>query len=319
MKTKTKTKLSNFFSKFNIGIGFLICAWVVFAVSCKNATVKEEPSDTPTSGELAILLDESYQLLFDTEVYSFEALYQNAHVRCRFGTEEMAIENLLKDSVKVAVLGRHLTDEEKATFKRHDLFPIETQIATDAIAFVVNKECKDTLLSETAIEQLLLGKEMDRLKNMVFDHPNSANYHYLKARLLHGKELGKNCFALTNNPAVFDYVEQHPNSLGVISFNWISDKKDSVSQRLLKKVKVVAVRKNSNDEGYFKPYQAYISTGEYAFTRPIYMVNRQTRNGLGRGFVAFVAGNIGQRIILKMGLLPAIMPGRQVEINVETK
>ena len=311
--------LNDFSSNFKLDIGIFICLWALFAVSCKTATVKDEPSDTPTSGEIAVLLDESYQLLFDTEVYSFEALYPNAKVHCLYGTEEKAIDDLLKDSIKVAVLGRPLTDEEKAIFKRHNLFPIETQIATDAIAFVVNKECKDTLLSESAIEQVLEGNSFDRLQNIVFDHPNSANYHFLKARLLKGKDFGKNCFALTSNPAVFDYVEQHPNSLGVISFNWISDKKDSVSQKLLKKVKVVAVQKNGKNEGYFKPYQAYISTGEYAFTRPIFMVNRQTRNGLGRGFVAFVAGDVGQRIVLKMGLLPAIMPSRQVEINVEAK
>ena len=316
---KIRAKLNNYSSIFHSGVGIFFCVWILLGVSCKNATVKEEPSDTPTSGELAVLLDESYQLLFDTEVYSFEALYPNAKVHCLYGTEEKAIEDLLMDSVKVAVLGRPLTMKEKATFKRHDIFPLETKIGTDAIAFVVNQGCMDTLLSETAIEQLLEGKEFGGLKNIVFDHPNSANYHYLKDSLLNGKELGRNCFALNNNPAVFDYVAQHPNSLGVISFNWISDKKDSVSQKLLKKVKVVAVQKKGGDKSYFKPYQAYISTGEYAFTRPIFMVNRQTRNGLGRGFVAFVAGNVGQRIILKMGLLPAIMPSRQVEINVETK
>jgi len=41
------------------------------------------------------------------------------------------------------------------------------------------------------------------------------------------------------------------------------------------------------------------------------------------GFASFVAGDIGQRIILKSGLLPARVPGRKInirnEISIEKK
>jgi phosphate transport system substrate-binding protein len=45
------------------------------------------------------------------------------------------------------------------------------------------------------------------------------------------------------------------------------------------------------------------------------MINRQTRAGLVTGFVSFVAGEKGQRMILKSGLVPATIPSRIVEIN----
>jgi phosphate transport system substrate-binding protein len=35
------------------------------------------------------------------------------------------------------------------------------------------------------------------------------------------------------------------------------------------------------------------------------------------GFASFVAGDIGQRIILKSGLLPATVPGRKLNIRKE--
>ena len=45
------------------------------------------------------------------------------------------------------------------------------------------------------------------------------------------------------------------------------------------------------------------------------MINRQTRVGLGMGFVTFVAGEKGQLIILKSGLVPAFPPQRIIEIK----
>jgi phosphate transport system substrate-binding protein len=49
--------------------------------------------------------------------------------------------------------------------------------------------------------------------------------------------------------------------------------------------------------------------------RTVYIISREARAGLGSGFTAFVAGDKGQRIILKSGLVPATAPIRIVEIN----
>ena len=316
---------------------FAFCLALGFS-SCKENNAADEPTDTPTSGSVKILTDEGFKLLFDTEVDTFESLYPNATVQVSCGTEEQAIKALLSDSVKVAVLGRTLSKDEMKLFKQHDLFPVETKFAVDAIAFVVNKDNADSTFTQAQIQDLLTGKDsMGYFQSVVFDHPNSANYHYLQAVVAKGKPLGTHCFAVESNPAVVDYVAAHPHSLGVVSFNWLSDKKDSATIALMKKVKIAGIEQNLIDEDsvqaksaakgegkkgvgqtqrrFIKPYQAYISTKEYPYTREVYLINRQTRNGLGRGFVAFVAGDVGQRIVLKMGLLPAIMPTRLVEMN----
>lgn len=45
------------------------------------------------------------------------------------------------------------------------------------------------------------------------------------------------------------------------------------------------------------------------------MIKLQTRSGLGKGFVTFVAGEKGQLIILKSGLIPAFPPQRIIQMN----
>ncbi len=304
-----------------------LLVFVLFALgfySCDRSGKKAEPTDTPTSGEVNIAIDESYSLLFDTEIYTFQSLYQNAKVNARFLPETDALKALMDDSVKVVVMNRALNESEKQSFKTENLYPIETKIAEDAIAFVVNNENPDTNLLFEQISKILNGTDTtwkqvnpksEALKlNIIFDNPNSANARYI-AEFSKEAKLPANAFAVNSNTEVVDYVSKNKGALGVLSVNWISDKDDSTSIGFLKKVKVVGISKEGDSERFYKPYQAYIKTKDYPFCRDVYMINRQTRAGLGKGFVSFVAGTKGQLIILKMGLVPAIAPVRMIEIN----
>jgi phosphate transport system substrate-binding protein len=49
----------------------------------------------------------------------------------------------------------------------------------------------------------------------------------------------------------------------------------------------------------------------------VYVISREARSGLGTGFASFVAGNAGQLIFLKGGLLPATVPIRSVRVRNE--
>lgn len=302
----------------------LILSLIIGLYSCDKTGKKAEPTDTPTSGEVNIAIDESYSLLFDTQIYTFESLYENAKVHARYLPETEALKSLMDDSVKVVVMNRALNEGEKQSFKAQNIFPIETKIGEDAIAFVVNNENPDTSLLYDQIEKILNGTDsiwkqvntnstLGKL-NIIFDNPNSANARYI-AEFSKKDKLPTNAFAVKSNAEVIDYVSKNKGAFGVVSVNWISDSNDSTSISFLKKIKVVGISKKGDTERFYKPYQAYIKTKDYPFCRDVYMINRQTRAGLGKGFVSFVAGTKGQLIILKMGLVPAIAPVRMIEIN----
>jgi len=288
----------------------------VFVLACSDSK-NNEPTDTPTSGEVNIVVDESFTKLFDTQMYTFESIYPNAKIHVNYFPEDIALERMINDSCKVVVMCRDLTVNERKQFETKNIFPISTKIAEDAIAIVINPENTDTVLTVEKIKSILLGN--DSLWNqvntkstltkidVVFDNKASANARYMQDTLLGGKMFGKNIFAVNSNPEVIDYVNKNKNAIGFLSVNWISDMDDSTAQNFLKKIKVVAIAKDEESEG-LKPYQAYIKTKEYAFTRDVYMISRQTRAGLGMGFVHFVAGDKGQLMILKAGLVPAIAP-----------
>ncbi len=285
-----------------------------------------EATDTPTSGEVNIVVDESFTKLFDTQIYTFESIYKNAKIYVKYLHEDEALSRLVNDSCKVVVMCRNITAAERKQFEQKNIFPIATKVAEDAIAIVIHPENNDSTLTVEKIKSILLGNDslwnqinknssLGKI-NVVFDNKGSANARYMQDTLLQGKAFGKNVFAVNSNPEVIEYVSKNKNAIGVLSVNWISDIDDSTTTNFLKKIKVVGISKAEGERGY-KPYQAYIKTKDYAFTRDIYMINRQTRAGLGLGFVSFVAGDKGQLMILKAGLIPAIAPVRMVHVSME--
>ncbi len=54
---------------------------------------------------------------------------------------------------------------------------------------------------------------------------------------------------------------------------------------------------------------------KYPLARDLFIINCQGYSGLGMGFASFIAGEIGQRIVLKSGLLPVRTPGRKLKIR----
>jgi phosphate transport system substrate-binding protein len=287
---------------------------------------KDEPTDTPTSGEVNIVVDESFQQLFDTQIYTFQSLNKYAKIHAKYLPENEALKLMIQDSCKVVVMCRDLTTQERKNFEAANIYPISTKIAEDAIAILVHPENTDSTLSVGRLKSILLGgdslwKQIDEKSELgkidvVFDNAGSANARYMEDTLLQGKHFAKHVFAVKSNPEVVDYVSKNKNAIGILSVNWISDQDDTLTQHFLKQVKVLAISKDDHSEA-FKPYQAYIKTKDYPFTRSVYAISRQTRRGLGMGFVNFVAGNKGQLMILKMGLIPSIAPVRVVEINTQ--
>ena len=168
------------------------------------------------------------------------------------------------------------------------------------------------------------GKKGLAAINVVFDANRSSTTRFVLDSVTHGAALTKRAFAASSNPALLDYVATHPNAIGVVGVNWISDRDDPTAMKFLNKVRVASItsRPNPTANDYIQPYQAYLAekTPEqlaentelqnYPLRRSLYVISREARAGLGTGFASFVAGKSGQLIFQKSGLIPAQMQAR---------
>lgn len=299
-------------------------SWFIFLVSCGNN------ESTPTQGKLKIYIDESYQQLMQAEEEAFEGLYKNSDIETVYKPEGDIVSGFMNDSCRIMILARDLSQKEKDFFKSKNSFPTSTKIATDALAFITHKENPVAELTYNELKEIFTGKitswkylysslKHDGLQDsslaIVFDNEKSCNVRMIKEKLLGGNEFPKNCFALKSNPEVVDYVSKNKNALGIIGVNWISDGDDTLTRSFLSKVNVLGVSSEENPGDFYQPYQASIYQGMYPFSREVFFINREGRTGLGTGFAAFIAGEKGQLIILKAGMVPATQPIRMVHIT----
>lgn len=307
----------------------IFCFFLLIAGYGCGDNSSKKPLDNTTSGEINIVADETLMPLVDAEEYAFEGIYNKATIHADYLPEAEAINYMLNDSGRLVVAARELTEQEKAVFKEMKIIPRVTKIAEDAIALIVNKANKDTMINLVQLKKIVRGelnswKELDSKSSVasikfVFDNKNSSTVRYMQ-ELAGVKELSKEkVYALKSNEEVISYVKENRDAIGVIGVNWVSDRDDSATQQFLKEVTIMNVAEiaGATEDEYYKPYQVYIAQKKYPLCRSVYMISREARAGLGTGFTAFVAGDKGQRIVLKMGLLPATAPVRIVEVTTE--
>ncbi|HBC80242.1 MAG TPA: hypothetical protein DCZ51_16535, partial [Bacteroidales bacterium] len=305
------------------GICFLY-AWILsfFLFSCNSGKPKEVLT-TPTSGNIKISVDESFQPLIDTEVFTFTSLYQRAQINPEYKPEFDVVNDFMNDSVVVMVTSRKLSDSQ-LQYLREDLIIGRTiTFAYDALALITNRQNIDTLVSYNNVRDIFKGKiinwkEINANSNLgrisvIFDSNKSGNIRYFKELFGINDSLGNNFYAVNSNAEVIDFVSRNPEAMGIISANWISDKDDPVSRSFIKKVNVLAVSQQFvNDGSYYRPAQGSIANKSYPFIREVYLISRESHRGLGSGFIQWVTSQQGQTIVLKSGLVPATMPVRLV-------
>ncbi|MGO4819613.1 PstS family phosphate ABC transporter substrate-binding protein [Flavobacterium sp. W22_SRS_FP1] len=284
-------------------------------ISCKQSGDAKKGVDTILKGNVTILVDETLKPIIDDQVAVFESKYE-AKINLDAKSEKELIKGFLNDSSGVAVLSRTLNQDEIKYFERKRITPKITKIGIDAIAFIRNNTSKDTLIALEDVISFMQGQEQANIKGLVFDNPNSSTLRYMNDLAGLDETPTKSVFSFKTNEDVIKYVSENEGMVGVVGVNWLSQP-STTSKSDMKNINVLNV-KSLNNIGYFAPSQNNIAEGTYPLARDLYIINCQGYSGLGMGFASFVAGDIGQRIILKSGLLPFRMPGRNIIIKTKS-
>lgn len=309
---------------------WLMAVVLLVALGACQSKPKDGKTDTYSSGVISIAVDESFRPIVQEEIDVFESIYQLAGIVPSFVTEVEAINLLLKDSVRLAITTRKFTKEELNSFHSRKFIPQEIKLATDGLALIVNRQNTDTLISVQDFKRILTGEvkswkdlyPKSHLKDIqvVFDNKNSSTVRFAMDSICKGKPLAAaNVSAVKTNQQVIDYVAKTPNAMGIIGVNWLGNRNDTTNLTFRDEISVMSVSSEpvATVENSFKPYQAYLYYGDYPLARTIYILLNDPRDGLPRGFSAFLTSDKGQRIILKSGLVPATQPVRIVNIKDE--
>ena len=302
------------------------------------------------SGTDAVFCDDGFRNILDEEIQAFEFNYKDAHIVPFYMSEQACIDSLLADNCQSIIITRDLTKEERSHIKSQNKRIVRAQpIAVDAVAMIVNKDNPVGALSMDEIGKILRGeiKRWDQLAGndttaikVVFDAEGSSTVSYMRDTFLpEGKKISDyiKAYAQKNNSEVFDVVKRDPDALGIISVSWLgndlsvaktvpieqrmedyANENDSINTDLTTEVNIIKVSNPNQDNDFspvaYKPYQLYINSGEYPLFRKVWMISTASNSTMLHSFYTFVTGFVGQKIIIKSGIMPYHVNSRVVEL-----
>lgn len=303
------------------------------------------------SGSATIFCDEGFRNILDEEIEVFEYSYPKSSIVPFYVSEQEAIDTLMADMTQAIIITRDFTKEEREYMKKNYKRVVRSNcIAVDAVALIVNKDNPVSALSVEDIGAIMQGK-INRWNQLagndttaikiVFDNAGSSTVSYMRDKFLgpNGRlSDNPNAFAQKSNADVFDVVKNDPNALGIISVSWLGDdlsvarkvpmdkrmadyknETDTVASELTSEVNIIKVSnptpQNDYDPVSYKPYQAYIASGQYPLFRKVYMISTASNSTVLHSFYTFMTGFVGQKIITLTGILPYHMNPRVVQLK----
>ena len=197
-------------------------------------------------------------------------------------------------------------------------FPKYQEVATDAIAVLVNKSSTDTFFTLSRLQDLLTGKVKND-KTLVFDGlKKTSTVRFIEDSILKGKTFDTtNVSAVKNSNLLIDYIATHPNAIGFVGINRIGNPEDAAQLELLNKVKIALIQCDlCNGKPFILPTQQSILNRRYPLVRGLYYLLKENYNGLGSGFGAFLKYERGQLIFRRAYLGPIMnFNVRNVNLN----
>lgn len=286
----------------------------VLFISCKNQSPSES---SPTTGEITIYCDEALETIIEQEEQIFERNYPQATLNIQYMSENDLFKGFINDSMEIIITSRSL-DSSMLDYldKSKNSHPRSFPIAVSANAFICSHKSSDTILTYEDIKDAIHGHGLLKDRKFIIENKSSGIARSLMA-MGTLNELPTNFFAVNNLDTVIDYVSNHTESIGIIDWSRISDSDDPIAQEYLKKIHLIKISRpiDSLQKGFIPPYQYNLQDHIYPFTKTLSVITRSGKSDLGLGFASFITGEIGQRIILKAGLLPLFQTERWIEIK----
>lgn len=295
-------------------IKICIAIFTLGFLSACEGVVTDDREETGSKGSIKIAVDETLQPVMEQQLKIWDSSYPEGHVTPIYTSEKGAFEELFKDSVRLIIATRDITEAEKKAGETRKIAYASSRLSKDAVAIIVHPSAVDNKMTMGMLANILENK-FPRKYKIIFDNPKSGLVRMIQDSVLHGRTISDNTvFAAGSPEKVLAYVAENKDALGIIGINYIYNNNDSTGVPKFKtNIQVVALQAESDTTNqYFQPYAANLALNRYPLTRTIYFITRERWRGLGTGFATFLSQPPGQMIFKKANMVPLLT---QLEIH----
>ena len=290
--------------KNNIFFKYFVLLFSLFLINCAK-----DKNNTPGKGNITVIADKSFKNVTEALTERYMAFYPETKINVRYAKEDSAFEDLLNNKADVIIMSRELTADEKELYTSKVDLPFEpARFAGDAVVFVTSKNSTRNSITLDEIKKELLSNS----RKMIFDGASTGNFNFV-AQKFNLEPQNIKFSVIKGNEQIIDQIDKYPSSIGVISFNTISNPYSKEAATLREKIKVLSVIDNK-DVSYL-PNTETIRNMKYPFTRILYFLTNEGNFGVGNGFIRFSCTQIGQIVVSNEGLQPYNIFKREVQMR----
>lgn len=291
--------------------GIVLISLLLF--SC-TSNKKNESKDTWNSGTLTLATDINLKEIAEqlTEIYEHD--YVHAKIRLNFQPQDKIISDFINGKITSMIVNRNLTEKEiEIASQNQESRIVENILAYNAVALIANKNFKDSVIDIAGLKNYL---QPDSEIKLVFDNKQSGIAKLILEKEKLNASLFKNALVVNNVNEVIEFVNQNRSSVGFIPFNFISDVQRKETSEILSKVNILAIQQNDTISNIS---QQSIYDNKYPLQQTITITLGKNPENLATAFVNWVVKERAAKILLKAGLVPRLMPDRNLNIQSELK
>lgn len=282
---------------------------IVLLVSLSLVSCSKDYGNVPSKGEIVLVADQSFKNVSEALADRYMAFYPETKISVKLQKESDAFNDLLNNKAKLIVMSRELTEKERKLYTSMVDLPFEpAKFAGDAVVFVTSKNSERNSLTLQEIKSELLSDQ----RKIIFDGTYTSNFNFVVQKLK-VKPTEIKFSVLKGNESIVDQIAKYPSSIGVISYNSISNPYSKEAMALRDKIKILAIKDQKGTT--HEPNVESIRNLNYPFTRILYFLTNEGNFGLANGFIRFSCTQIGQIVVSKEGLQPYNIFKREVQMK----
>ena len=285
---------------------YLLC---LILTACDGSDKIDPSRDTRYKGAINISADESFKPVIESQLQVYESAYSGTKLNVTYKPEADCLKDLSVDSVRLIIVTKRITDEERKFVADSMGFATEQMLlAYDAVAIIVHPDQEITRFTVNDLRQILQGKFRKNLIPVFDGLKATSTVRFIVDSVLRGDSLTSKTLAAKSSEEVIDYVSKNPDAVGFIGVSWIGNKDDAQQQSFLTKVRLAELECKGLPNQYVQPIQVNIYNGLYPLIRELVSILKENHKGLGHGFTDFMTSERGQLIFRRAYLVPGYLP-----------
>lgn len=215
------------------------------------------------------------------------------NISVRGGGSSIGIKSVIIQTVDIGNASRRIDKLETDLMESEKVDLLETPIARDAIAIVVQKKNPVSDLSLEQLRKIYSGEVinwkgvggLDQKIIVIARDFSSGSFLVFNETVLDSIKVIQNSIRLPSNNAVANAVGYTPGAIGYIGMGYLHDN-----------LKLLSL------EGIFPDSQT-ISTNSYKLSRLLYMYTSQHQHSIADDFIDFILSEEGQQIVEAQGYM----------------